>query len=314
MAQNKLIYGCMGLGGSWDNLPLTLEDEKFAFKVLDTALNAGITHFDHADIYTFGKAEEVFGRFLAKNNALRDKIFIQSKTGIELHAGALNSNRYNLSKEYIISQVDKILGRLKCDYLDALLLHRPDPLTSMKDLSETLKFLKAKGKVLSFGVSNMSVSQIQLLQFYLDDPLITNQIKFSLAHSTLLDLEVWVNRKESPTEAGLNNLLAYSQKNNLSIQAYSPLAQGLYSESKTHERDEKTIKTIAYINQLAEKYQTGTSGILLAWLWRIPANIQAIIGTTNLDRIKQSANSTEIELTNEEWYNLWIYSGGVRLP
>lgn len=310
MYDRKLIYGCMGLGGSWDSSPLSTKDQKKADSIIEMALSAGITHFDHADIYTFGKAEQAFGNFLRNNSSIREKLFIQSKTGIVLHAGPLQSSTYNLSRNYINSQVDKILNRLSTDYLDALLLHRPDPLTSMEELAETLRILKESGKVKSFGVSNMSTSQIQLLQSYLNEPLTTNQIELSLSHSNLLDLEVWVNREESPKEAGLGDLLAYSQKHNLSLQAYSPLAQGRYSKISSFEDNE----TVNLIEELAEKYKTTSTGILLAWLWKIPANIHPVIGTTNLNRIQESVDAMKVDLTREDWYALWIIAKGVKLP
>lgn len=312
MQNKKIIYGCMGLGGLWNANPLTITDQKKADEIIETAIQAGISHFDHADIYTFGKAEQVFGNFLNNNPSLREKLFIQSKTGIELHAGPLQSSTYNLSSDYINSQVTKILNRLSTDYLDALLLHRPDPLTSMSEIAETLQLLKKSGKVKAFGVSNMSTAQIQLLQSYLDEPLIANQIELSLSHSMLLDLEVWVNRVESEKEAGLGDLLAYSQKNNMSIQAYSPLAQGLYTKSGIKTEADK--KTLFLIEELAEKYKTSSTAILLAWLWKIPADIQPVIGTTNLKRIKESVEAKSIELSREDWYALWINSKGVKLP
>lgn len=310
MYDRKLIYGCMGLGGSWDSSPLSTKDQKKADSIIEMALSAGITHFDHADIYTFGKAEQAFGNFLRNNSSIREKLFIQSKTGIVLHAGPLQSSTYNLSRNYINSQVDKILNRLSTDYLDALLLHRPDPLTSMEELAETLRILKESGKVKSFGVSNMSTSQIQLLQSYLNEPLTTNQIELSLSHSNLLDLEVWVNREESPKEAGLGDLLAYSQKHNLSLQAYSPLAQGRYSKISSFEDNE----TVNLIEELAEKYKTTSTGILLAWIWKIPANIHPVIGTTNLNRIQESVDAMKVDLKREDWYALWIIAKGVKLP
>lgn len=312
MDQRKLIYGCMGLGGSWDKSPITAADQIKADNVIETALELGITHFDHADIYTSGKAEQVFGDFLKNRPSVRENLFIQSKTGIQLHAGPLNSSRYNLSDTYIISQVDGILSRLNAEYLDALLLHRPDPLSSMEEIANTLLKLKKNGKVKSYGVSNMSVSQIQLLQSYLDEPIFTNQIRLSLAHSILFDLEVWVNRYESPKTAGLDQLLAYSAQHKMSIQAYSPLAQGKYATNSEKTGTEK--QTAKLLNELAEKYKTSPTAILLAWLWKIPALIHPIIGTTNIDRIKASVEALKIDLSREDWYDLWIISKGTALP
>jgi len=301
----------MGLGGSWDSSPLSNQDQKKADTVIESVIEFGITHFDHADIYTFGKAEQAFGNYIKRNRSLREKLFIQSKTGIILNAGPLHSSIYNLSRNYVNSQVDKILKRLSTDYLDALLLHRPDPLTSMEELAETLHLLKTSEKVKTFGVSNMSVSQIKLLQSFLDEPLFSNQVELSLDHPLLLDLEVWVNREESPKNSGMGDLLGYSAKNKMSIQAYSPLAQGKFSRSDLSDKDKATVKLI---EELAEKYNTTPTGILLAWIYRIPANIHPIIGTTNLNRIKDSVDAMKIDLSREDWYNLWITSKGAKLP
>ncbi len=312
MNERNLIYGCMGLGGSWNKNSLTNEDQKKADNIIETALYAGITHFDHADIYNFGKAEQAFGNYLKRNQSLREKLFIQSKTGIIINGGSLGSSIYNLSQNYISNQVDQILKRLSTDYLDALLLHRPDPLTAMEDIAATIHLLKKSGKVKTFGVSNMSTAQIQLLQSYLEEPLISNQIELNLSQSMLLDLEVWVNRVESPKEVGLGGLLAYSQEHNLSLQAYSPLVKGRYSNEGV--KDEKDKITLKLIEELAEKYKSSISGILLAWLWRIPANIQPVIGTTNLKRIQESAAALNVNLSREDWYALWINAKGKKLP
>lgn len=306
----QLIYGCMGLGGSWDTSPLTNKIQKKADEVLEAVIANGITYFDHADIYSLGKAEEAFGNYLKRHQELREKIFIQSKTGIELFVGPFGSSRYNLSKSYVTKQVDAILNRLHTDYLDALLFHRPDPLTPMEELAETIEHLKATGKVRSFGVSNMSTAQISQLQSFLDEPLIGNQIKLSLAHSMLLDLEIWVNRHEAPQQSGLDGLLSYSAQNNLIIQAYSPLAQGLYAKSE-QENDKATRQLL---EEMAEKYQSSVSGILLAWLWKIPGNIVPIIGTTNVQRIEVSVKAMQVELSREDWYALWIQAKGVKFP
>jgi len=306
----QLIYGCMGLGGSWDNSPLTNENQKKADEVLEAVIANGITYFDHADIYSLGKAEKAFGNFLKRHASVREKIFIQSKTGIELFVGPFGSSRYNLSQTYISKQVDVILKRLNVDYLDALLFHRPDPLTSMEELANTVELLKTSGKVRSFGVSNMSTAQIAHLQSFLDEPLIGNQIKLSLAHSMLLDLEIWVNRGEAPQQSGLDGLLSYAAQNNLIVQAYSPLAQGLYAKSEVE--NDKATKQL--LQEMAEKYQSSVSGILLAWLWKISGNIVPIIGTTNVQRIEDSVKAMQVELSREDWYALWIQAKGVKFP
>jgi len=147
----------MGLGGDWNTNPLTNDDIRIAGKAVEAALESGITIFDHADIYTMGKAEVVFGKLLYKNPSLRANIVLQSKAGICHHKGADKSNYYDLSKEYLLQQVDAILQRLQTDYLDIFLLHRPDPLLNPEEIGDAFATLKKAGKVKSFGVSNMSL-------------------------------------------------------------------------------------------------------------------------------------------------------------
>ncbi|MDP3352738.1 MAG: aldo/keto reductase [Flavobacteriaceae bacterium] len=307
-----LIFGCMGLGGSWDTNPISKNDQKKAFDVIHTALENNITFFDHADIYMLGKAEKVFGMFLQEHPHLREKLKIQSKSAIQLHEGALNSNRYNASKEYLIKQVEAILKRLQTDYLDVFLVHRPDPLMNPSELAETFYYLKEKGYVNHFGVSNMSATQIEVLQKFSDIPIKHNQIQFSLGHSQLLENEVFFNTNHS-VPANNFGMLAYAQLHNIEIQTYGSLDKGLFSNHQN--TGIKTIdETKQLLHQLSEKYQTNILALQLAWIAKLPCKIVPIIGTTNLERIKQCAEFNQIELSREDWYDLWITAMGKKLP
>ena len=309
----ELIYGCMGLGGEWDDKQPTKEDYLQAEKAIEAALETGIRFFDHADIYKLGKSEQVFGQVLKNNPGLREKITVQSKAGICYHEGMERSNIYDLSKGYLLKQVDGILQRLNTEYLDIFLLHRPDPLMRPSEIAETFAELKQAGKVRAFGVSNMSVAQITLLQNNLDEPLVTNQIQLSLGHALLLDSAVLVNRINSVDYNGVDGMLEYAQTNNLSIQAWSAMDGGRFTGNfdLVSAEDKRTINLI---RQLAEKYGTTASAIVLAWLYKIPGNIQPVIGTTNPERIRECKDATSIELAKEDWYDLWIAARGQRIP
>lgn len=313
--QNKsLIFGCMGLGGSWDSLPISKNDQHKAFEVIHTALEQNINFFDHADIYTLGKAEKVFGMFLKEHKNLRDQLKIQSKSGIQLHEGALHSNRYNSSKNYLINQVEAILKRLQTDYLDVFLVHRPDPLTHPAEIAETFYYLKEKGYVKAFGVSNMSATQLDVLQqFSVDIPISYNQLQFSLGHTQLIKNEVFFNTNNF---VPFNNfgMLPYAQLHNIEIQTYGSLDKGLFSNSTDNSDLKNVVDARKLLHILSEKYQTHVLALQLAWIAQLPCKIVPIIGTTNLDRIKQCAAFDQVELTREDWYDLWITAMGKKLP
>ena len=313
MVKKELIYGCMGLGGSWDNSPPNADDFRLAEKAVEAALEAGITYFDHADIYTLGNAETVFGELLKNNSSLRTKIILQSKAGICLHEGVLNSSIYDSSGTYLTQQVEAILKRLHTDYLDVFMLHRPDALMNPKEVGATFNALKKAGKVKRFGVSNMSVSQIQAIQKYCDEPLVANQIQLSLGHSLVLDSGVLVNTKNEIDFNGVEGLLEYGQANKLSIQAYGSLDGGRFTGNVSLITDDDK-NTITLINELAEKYNTTSASISLAWLFKIPGTIQPIIGSTNSKRIAACKDATTIDLSRLDWYNLWITARGEKLP
>ena len=303
----------MGLGGDWNTNPLTSKDIVKAEKAVEAALEANITYFDHADIYRLGKAETVFGKLLQNRSSLREKITLQSKAGIRLHEGVLNSSIYDLSKKYLLQQVDVILKRLQTDYLDVFMLHRPDPLMNPEEIADIFRLLKKSGKVKNFGLSNMSLHQVKFIQKYCDEPIVANQIELSLNHRLMLDTGILVNRVNDLDFNGVEGLLEYSQSNDLAIQAYSPLAGGRFTGNSTLVTNEDK-DTIKLVNELAEKYTTTAASILLAWLFKIPGTIQPVIGSTNPKRILECKDAVNIELSREDWYNLWIIARGEGIP
>lgn len=306
---SRLIYGCMGLGGSWDNSEIDKTHVKQARKVIELALEHGITTFDHADIYTLGKAESVFGRVLQESPELRNKITIQSKCGIRF-ADDAGPKRYDLSANWVKQSVDNSLQRLCVEKLDMLLLHRPDPLMEVEELANTLTELHKQGKIVQIGVSNMHAAQINYLQSSLELPIVANQIEMSLASRDWLEDGITTNTAANPQFGFATGTLEYCQQNNIQLQAWGSLAKGLYTGSG----DASVEDTTTLVAKLAAEYQVAPEAIVLAWLLRHPASIFPVIGTTNHQRIKASKQAETITLTREHWYALLDSARGHRVP
>jgi predicted oxidoreductase len=312
---SRLVLGCMGFGGDWDYNPISNEEILKTEQAIDTALSLGITMFDHADIYKMGKAEEVFGRVLKAQPSLRKNIVIQSKCGIRF-TDEIGPGRYDLSKEHILNSVNGTLQRLGVEYLDVLLLHRPDPLMEPEEVAEVFRLLKMSGKVRHFGVSNMNKGQIKLLQTYCEDPIIANQMEMSLNKLDWVDQVVLVNQEAGTSTHFADGLLEYSMVNDIQIQAWSPLAKGIYSGKEIERPSEAEMKTKELVEKMASEKDTTKEAIVLGWLMRHPAKIQPVIGTTNPERIKncQDAIRQSELMTREEWYSLYVSSRGNKLP
>ncbi|WLR42450.1 aldo/keto reductase [Bacillus carboniphilus] len=315
ISNSPIVLGCMGFGGERGTDHYSQDDIYKMEIAIDAALSSGITMFDHADIYRNGKAEKVFGEVLKANPSLRNKIVIQSKCGIRF-PDDLGPKRYDFSKEYIIQSVDNILQRLTIDSIDVLLLHRPDPLIEPEEVAEAFEWLKSSGKVQHFGVSNMNKSQMELMNAYLEDPLIVNQLEMSLRK---LD---WVNEGISVNQQiGLNNyfadgLLEYSKLIDVQIQAWGSLANGIYSGRGQANVSKTEKNTIQLVNKLAEEKNTSPEAIVIGWLMRHPVKVQPVIGTTNPERIQKCADGVQQSklMTREEWYELYVTSRGDELP
>ncbi|MEF1289041.1 aldo/keto reductase [Vibrio sp. M260118] len=310
---SQLVYGCMGLGGGWNDNPLQADDIRQAQSVVETALESGINVFDHADIYTFSKAEQAFGEVLKYNPSLRDSMYLQSKCGIRFEDD-LGPGRYDFSAEWVTESLNGILSRLNTEKLDVFLLHRPDPLVELDELAGALNRLKQAGKFDHLGVSNMNHHQIEFLQSALDMPIVANQVEMSLAKLDWLNDGVMVG---TPSQQEINfasGTLEYCRSNNVQLQAWGSLARGAFSEQGRHSDSESVRNTAEYVATLCHKYQVPSEAIVLAFLRRHPASIQPVIGTTNLERIKACAVATSISLTREEWYSLFVKARGHALP
>lgn len=267
--------------------------------LIRTALDTGINLFDHADIYGGGQCESIFGEVLAGQPQLREQIVLQSKCGIR-------QGYYDLSKEHILTSVDGILKRLHTDYLDLLLLHRPDSLMEPEKIGEAFDDLAGSGKVRYFGVSNMNPAQIELIQSALGQKLVANQMQFSLARSGLVDSGIHAN-VPSAQDSRDESVLEYCRLKNITIQTWSPLQYGFFAG--TFLGSEKFPELNAQLNALAQQYGVTPGAVAIAWILRHPAKMQVICGSKNPRRILETAAAAQVELTRQEWYRLYCAAG-----
>ena len=291
----EIGMGCMRI--------VELENADAVKSWVDTALEHGINFFDHADIYGKGRCEELFGQILTPS--LREKIILQSKCSIRPGIA------FDFSKEHILNSVDGILKRLNTEYLDILLLHRPDALMEPEEVADAFRILKENGKVRHFGVSNQTPMQMELLSKYCDEPLLINQLQLSIAHCPMINSGINANMYN---DSGINRdggVLEYCRLKDITIQAWSPFQYGMFEGIFLG--NEKFAELNKVIDDLAEKYNVTNSAIAVAWILRHPAGIQTIVGTTNKDRIAQISKASEIRLTREEWYALYMAAGN-KLP
>ncbi|SDB95227.1 Predicted oxidoreductase [Pelagirhabdus alkalitolerans] len=292
---SEIGLGCMRMSGL---------SKKEAQYTIENALDLGINFFDHADIYGKGASEERFAEAIEMNPSKRENMYLQSKCGIR-------SGFFDFSKAHIIQSVDQILKRLNTDYLDTLLLHRPDALVEPDEVASAFNTLKETGKVKHFGVSNQNPMQIELLQKSLNDPLIINQMQLSLMHTPMIDAGLNVNMRHDRAINYDHSVLDYSRLHDMTIQAWSPFQYGMIEGTFMDNPDFPELN--AKLNELAEKKGVTNSAIAIAWILRHPAKIQPIVGTMNPDRLKAIARASEVELTREEWYELYL-SAGNTLP
>jgi predicted oxidoreductase len=309
---SPLVFGCMGLGGDWNSPTTTAEQQQQGFAAIEAALELGFNCFDHADIYTRGKAEALFGQFLAAQPELRECLVLQSKCAIRF-ADANHVGRYDFSAGYIADSVEQSLRRLQTDYLDILLLHRPDPLMQIDEVAEVLSRLQQSGKVRQFGVSNFGAPQQQLLQSALQQPLVVNQLQMSLANLDWLEANVLTGMPQGAGHYFGYGTVEYCQLNKVQIQAWGSLAQGRFSGGgKDLSANEQ--RTADLVARLAAEYQVSAEAIVLGWLLRHPAAIQPVIGTVNPARIRACSQALDVTLSREHWYALYVASRGQPLP
>ena len=271
--------------------------------LIESVLAVGINAFDIADCYGHGKCEQILGEVLKCRPDLREKMWIQSKCGIRME----EFTYFDFSKEHILEAVDGILERLNVDYIDSLLLHRPDALMEPAEIAEAFDLLKAQGKVIDFGVSNQNPMMMALIQKDVNQPLVANQLQLSAAFTPSFDAGFHVNMKQ---EAGIvrdSSIFEYCRLHDVVIQAWSVLQfdyfGGVFLGS------EKYPELNQVLNRLAEKYHVSPSAVAIAWVLRYPAKLQAVIGTTKKARVAEAAKAAEIQLTRKEWYEIYLAAG-----
>ncbi|MEE4195860.1 MAG: aldo/keto reductase [Anaerolineae bacterium] len=302
----RVALGCMRLS----DVP------EEAMSSVQAALDAGMNFFDHADIYGGGGKEKVFSHLWEQHPHLRHKILLQSKCGIRF-PGTPHQNspgRYDFSYGHILQSVEGSLQRLKTDYLDVLLLHRPDPLIEPEEVANAFSRLRQEGKVRYFGVSNHTAAQMQFLQSYLDMPLIANQVQLSVTHNQLFNDGVVFNQDDLGVQSRAEGTVEYCRTHNITLQAWSPL-EGGYLSGRLIDFDHPVYKeTAKVVAEIAEEHEISPTAVIVAWILRHPAKIQVIVGTTDPQRIADSAQADEVDLTREEWYRLFEAGRGGRMP
>jgi predicted oxidoreductase len=311
----ELIYGCMGLGGSWSAEPYSSAQVDEAAAAVGAALEAGITLFDHADIYRNGKAESVFGEVLARTPGLRGKIRLQTKCGIRLNEQGLETH-YDLSRGAILARVNESLARLRTDYVDVLMLHRPDPLMDPAEVASAVGQLMAEGKVRAVGVSNMSGPQIEVLQDRLETAVVANQLEMSLLTRAWLESTVLVNHAEGTDYSFPHGTVEHCVRKGITVQAYGALARGLYTGAPAPAPSAAEEATAALVAAMAAEKDTTGESVILGWLMKHPAGIAPVIGTAHPGRIRACAGAAEVAaaMTRIEWYRLWVTARGSDIP
>lgn len=311
---SRMAYGTWHIGGSWDQTPLTDDLIGRADALLKTAVEHGINFIDLADIYTMGKSDEVVGHVLANNSDLRDKVYLQAKCGIILGQDPVRGGpgRYDFSYDHIVQATETTIKRLQTEYVDLLVLHRPDPLVQPEEVARVFDYLQSSGKVRYFGVSNHTPGQIELLKTAVDQPLVVNQVELNIMHNHLINEGIVANT-HAATYVGAAGTLDYCRINKIMIQAWSPVAGGKIFNPPADAPD--NIKAVGQlIAELAEKYNTNQSAIAFAWLLRHPAGIQPIIGTLNPARLAESCAADAVELSRKDWYRLLAAANGAGVP
>lgn len=288
-----IAVGCMRISNM---------NEKQVSEFIDTSLQLNANFFDHADIYGGGKSEEVFGKVIS--NLKRENIFIQTKCGIR-------NGRYDYTYDHIVGSVDGSLKRLRTDYIDVLLLHRPDTLMEPEEVARAFSYLKTTGKVRHFGVSNHNPYQIQLLQKALDTPLCVNQLQFGIMHTPMIDSGINVNLCN---DAGINrdgSVLDFCRLENITIQPWSPMQYGFFEGCFID--NERFPELNDVLEKIGNKYGVSKTTMAIAWILRHPAKMQPVTGTTNIVRLADCLKASEISITHEEWYEIYRAAGN-KLP
>ena len=291
LAASEISLGCMRIAD--------LSRQEIS-TLVHTALDEGINFFDHADIYGGGRSESRFTEALSMTSSLREKLILQSKCGIR-------NGSFDFSKEYILASVDGILQRLQTDYLDVLLLHRPDALMEPEEVAEAFTILEDSGKVRYFGVSNQNPMQIELLAKFVKQPLVINQLQLSITNTGMMDAGLNVNMQIDRSINRDGSILDYCRLKEITIQPWSPFQYGFFEGAFLD--NDKFPELNQKINEIAASWGVTNTAIAIAWLLRHPAHMQPIVGTTNPSRVRDICKASDVRLTREEWYAIYLAAG-----
>ncbi len=291
----RIAIGCMRLKD---------KDVKDIANLIFYSVERGYNFFDHADIYGGGKCEALFGEAFKKTGLKREDIILQTKCGI------VPGKMYDFSKEHILESVEGSLRRLDTDYLDVLVLHRPDALMDAKEVADTLNELYESGKVHYFGVSNFKPSQIERLKKQMKQDILVDQLQLSLTEANMISSGLEVNMTSSGSFDHDGSILDYCMLNDITVQAWSPFQFGFFEGCFIGNR-EKYPKLNDTLDELALKYGVSPYGIATAWLLRHPARIQMVSGSTNVDHLQLIFDGDKIQLSREDWYRLYLDAGHI---
>ena len=291
---SAIILGCMRMPA------LSVND---AEKMIQTAMSLGVNFFDNATCYTAGEAETRFGDAFAQSGIPREDVIIQSKCGLNFEC-----SEFDWTKRNILSSVDDSLRRMRTDYLDVLLLHRPDLIFDPEEVAEAFDILEKNGKVRWFGVSNVPTLQMALLRRYVRQPLVFNQLQFSLEQSQLIDQALYLNNKTTDLSLDRDNgTLDYCRLHDITVQAWSPLQYGFFKGCFVD--DPQFPELNKALGEIAEKYGVPKTAVAIAWILRHPARMQVVAGTMNPEHLKDVCQACKVDLTHHEWYQLYLASG-----
>lgn len=288
-----VAVGCMRIKS------LSLDE---ANRFIHESLEMGANFFDHADIYGDGTCEEIFSKSIQMNDDIRENLILQSKCGIR-------KGMFDFSKEHILQSVDGILKRLQTDYLDVLLLHRPDALVEPEEVAEAFGLLESSGKVRHFGVSNQNPMQIELLKKHVKQPLVANQLQLSITHAGMITNGINVNMTNESAVNRDGSILDYCRLHDITIQPWSPFQYGFFEG--VFLGSDKFPELNKQIDEVAEKYGVSNTTIAIAWLLRHPARMQPVTGTMNIQRLKDCCKASDVHLTREEWYSIYRAAGNI---
>ena len=291
---SAIIQGCMRMPS------LSVEE---ATRVISNDYSLGINFFDHATCYGNGEAETRFGEAFKQTGIKREDVYIQSKCGIYPER-----QEFDWSRESILSSVDGILQRLQMDYIDTLLLHRPDVIFEPEEVALAFDELEKSGKVRYFGVSNLGSMQIELLKKCVKQPLVFNQLQLSLEQSQLIDQALYVNDKRTDmSNIRDGSLLDYCRLKDITIKAWSPLQFGFFKGVFVDNEDFPELNRV--LGNIASREGVSKSAIAIAWIIRHPAKMQAVLGTMNVEHMKDVCEATKVNLSHHDWYQLYLAAG-----